>query len=118
MNRDSQTDFQSDPVTDESSAQTDDADHGLPPAIHARILQLGPADDTALSELLLHHRALSSKILADASRHMGLAAVQRAIAASQAAASGGPSLHVIATARTYNEAHSHHVAVFNAATGN
>jgi len=118
MIRDSLIDPQSDTVTDRPGTQTDDADHGLPPAIHAYILRLGPGDDAALSELLLGHRAMWSQILADASHHMGLAAVQRAIAASQAAAGGGPSLRTISTARAYNQAHSHHVAVFNAATGN
>ena len=63
MNRDSLLDPQSDQGTADSAAETDTADHGLPPAIHAYILRLNPADDVALSDLLLRHRALSSRIL-------------------------------------------------------
>jgi hypothetical protein len=54
-------------------------DHGLPPALHARVIALGPAHAPALRHLLITYPAHSPRILAAASPRMGLAAVQRAI---------------------------------------
>lgn len=73
---------QQDVQQDGAAAATDAADqsHGLPPALHAQILQMTPADARALAEMLRLHADLADSILSVAASHMGNAAVQRAIA--------------------------------------
>ena len=116
--------------------------HGLPPALHAQVMRLGPGDAQALRDLLTLYPVFSSGILAVAAPHVGNAAVQRAIAMVQQNAQGQPTAGAgpasnqafikdtladgdtrpaaepawVAGARTYNDAHADLVAEFNAAT--
>lgn len=125
MSREQLTEAQAqrDPGLEPAAAE---ADHGLPPAIQIRVSVLGPGDAAALRDLLAAYPELSTRILAVASRQMGLAAVQRAIGSMSSAGGGdgdaaggageGPSSLVVVTARSYNRAHGHYVAVFNEAT--
>jgi len=65
--------------------------HGLPPALHAQVMRLGPGDAQALRDLLTLYPVFSSGILAVAAPHVGNAAVQRAIAMVQQNAQGQPT---------------------------
>lgn len=90
MSRDQLTEARADREPGESALAAA-ADHGLPPALHARVNALGPGDAQALSELVTSHSSAATRILAAASRTMGLAAVQRAIATVKLGAVGPPS---------------------------
>ncbi|HEX3477403.1 MAG TPA: hypothetical protein VHT91_20410 [Kofleriaceae bacterium] len=69
---------------------------GLPRPLYAQILQLTPDDAESLSSMLTAHPGLSGPILQVAAGHMGNAAVQRAIAITNAgskSASGEQPAH-------------------------
>ena len=82
-------------LTDQQQAQTDqstataekDDAYGLPPHLHGQVMRLGPDDAQALGDLLTLFPMFSRGILALASHHMGMAAVQRAIAIQEQRAS-------------------------------
>lgn len=62
--------------------------HGLPPEIHARVIRMGPGHAPALSEILIAHPGLSTRILAVAAPQMGVSAVKAAIATATPNAAG------------------------------
>jgi hypothetical protein len=82
-------------LTDQAQAQTDqqgastekDDEYGLPPHLHGQVMRLGPGDADELGRLLTLFPMFSRGILSLASHHMGMAAVQRAIAIQQERAS-------------------------------
>jgi len=89
MSREQLTDQQSQQDTAGPEAAPQNT-HGLPPALHAQVMRLGPGDAQALRDLLTLYPVFSSGILAVAAPHMGNAAVQRAIAMVQQNAVGQP----------------------------
>src|ERR1044071_8026794 len=84
MSKEQLTDQQADVGAATTSAPVADQSHGLPPHVYAQVSVLGPADAPALSDLLILYPSFSSKILAVAAPQVGNAAVQRAIALTQA----------------------------------
>ena len=76
---------------DVTSQQSNDADggaaaqdHGLPPALHARVSMLGPADAEVLGGLVIEHPELANQILTAASWTVGLSGVRRAMSIAEA----------------------------------
>jgi hypothetical protein len=73
------------------ATELDQETFGLPRPLYAQIMQLTPDDAEALASMLKTHQRLSGAILQVAARHMGNAAVQRAIAvATNARSKIGP----------------------------
>jgi hypothetical protein len=62
------------------TTQTEDPTFGLRADLYAQIMQLSPADSTALAEMMENYPSFMGKILMVAAPRVGNAAVQRAIA--------------------------------------
>jgi hypothetical protein len=89
MSREQAIDQQAQQDTEVHAAPTETT-YGLPPALHGKVLRLGPGDAQALRDLLTLYPVFSRGILAVAAPHVGNAAVQRALAMVEQNAKGQP----------------------------